>query len=135
MRVWWVSFMRLLGDSYGALFESSLAIRVCQPVPVALQRFSTSGGKRILIATFGFADLGRPTRLPPRLSTARASISSVSSGSSLLALFEVRRVPADFPFIASPHRKYVPRHATWRIAHHDHATIEKANTKDALLAV
>jgi hypothetical protein len=127
--------MQWLGGSYGALLERTSAMRVCQPMPVARQRFNTSGGSRMLIATFGFSDLGRPTRLPPRFSTARESISSVSSGSSLLALLEVRRVPADFPFIASPHRKYVACSAAGRIGDHDHPTIEKADAQDAFLAV
>jgi hypothetical protein len=135
MTGWGVGCVQWLGGSYGALLERTSAIRVCQPIPLARQRFRTSGGSRRLIATFGFSDFGRPTRLPARFSTARESISSVSSGSSLLALLEVRRVPANFSFIASPHRKYVASIATRHIANHDHATLEEADTQDALLAI
>ncbi len=53
-------------------------MRVCQPGPVARQRAITSAGSRRLISWRGFAERGRP----PRLTTAQASISSVSSGSS-----------------------------------------------------
>ena len=58
---------------------SRSAMRVCHPGPVALQRSMTSAGRRREINLRGFSDRGRP----PLLIFARASMSSVSSGSSL----------------------------------------------------
>src|SRR5882672_9717893 len=54
------------------------AKRVCQPGPVAFQRSITSAGRRSEISLRGFGDKG----LPPLFTFARASMSSVSSGSS-----------------------------------------------------
>ena len=58
--------------------SSRLAMRVCQPGPVAFHLSITSGASRRLIICFGLTDLGRPAFLK----TARHSMSSVSSGSS-----------------------------------------------------
>ncbi len=110
-------------------------MRVCQPAPLALQRDRISAERRRLIATFGSSDGGRPTRLPPRLSTERESISAVSSGSSRSALFEVRRVAADFSGIALSHRENVACDSTGRVTNHDHAAIEKADTKHSSLSI
>lgn len=60
------------------LFSRRIAIRVCQPGPVAFQRAMTSGGKRKLIICFGLTNLG----LPAFLNTVRLNISSVISGRS-----------------------------------------------------
>ena len=54
------------------------AIRVCQPTPVERQRAITSAGSRMVINCLGLVDTGRPAFF----TTARASIWSVSSGSS-----------------------------------------------------
>lgn len=35
-------------------------MRVCQPLPLAFQRFNTWGVSRRLMATFGWASGGRP---------------------------------------------------------------------------
>jgi hypothetical protein len=59
------------------VLASRSAMRVCQPGPVARQRATTSGGRRKLMSCRGLADRGRP----PLLTTARASMLSVSSGS------------------------------------------------------
>lgn len=61
-------------------------MRVCQPGPVARQRFTTSGGKRREMSWRGLGERGRP----PLLTTARRSISSVSSGSPLYSERRIR---------------------------------------------
>jgi len=53
-------------------------MRVCQPGPVARHFSITDTGNRIVINLRGSDDTGRP----PFLNTARANISSVSSGIS-----------------------------------------------------
>jgi hypothetical protein len=53
-------------------------MRVCQPGPVARHLWITLAGKRNVINLRGSCERGRP----PRLTIARASDSSVSSGSS-----------------------------------------------------
>ena len=53
-------------------------MRVCQPGPVARHRSIISAGKRMVMSFLGLGECGRP----PFLIVARASMSSVSSGSS-----------------------------------------------------
>lgn len=72
-----IRYASLVARGSGVL-SRRLAIRVCQPGPVAFQRAMTSGGKRRLIICFGLTDLG----LPAFLKTVRANISSVISGKS-----------------------------------------------------
>ena len=70
-------FCRPLPPPIGPVANSS-AMRVCQPGPLARHRSITSGGSRRLISCRGLADGGRPRFR----TTARASMASVSSGSS-----------------------------------------------------
>lgn len=110
-------------------------MRVCQPAPLARQRAITSGGNRRLMETFGLSSGGRPTGLPPRLRTERESISSVSSGTSLSGLVEVRRVPADFARIALPHGDNVTSGSSYCICNHHHPTVEIPDAKNSTFTV
>ncbi len=111
------------------------AILVCQPGPVDRQRSMTSGGRRRLISCLGFCDLGRP----PLLTTARLSMSSVSSGSSLyswgLTTCEATLVRSEpkvrgeaglLTVIGLSHAEDVSDSATGRVAHNDQASTPEA---------
>ena len=101
-------------------------MRVCQPGPVARQRTMTSAGRRNEMSWRGDEDLGRP----PLLTTARASMSSVSSGSSSYSArtmrcastreksdFEVRRETGLFTGVGLTHAENVANRTTRRVGH------------------
>lgn len=105
---------------------SRSAMRVCHPGPVAFQRSITSAGSRSEINFRGFGDKG----LPPLFTFARASISSVRSGSSSYSSgltlwastrarsdFKERRNAGLFAFIGFPHTENVAIRATRRVSH------------------
>jgi hypothetical protein len=119
-------------------------IRVCQPGPVARHSAITSGGKRKLINWRGFATRG----LPPLLTTARASISSVSSGNSLYSCGligcastraksepEVRREAILFTFIGLSHAEHVANRPTRRVPDDNHPAFQHAKADDSKFAV
>jgi hypothetical protein len=119
-------------------------MRVCQPGPVARQRATTSGGKRKLMSWRGFSDFGRP----PLLTTARASMASVSSGSSLYSCGlilcastrgrsdpDVRRETGLFTIVCLSHAEDMALCATRGISHHNHSALQLAEADDAALTV
>ena len=119
-------------------------MRVCQPGPVAFHRSMTSAGKRSEINLRGFGDTG----LPPLFTFARASISSVSSGSSVYSSglivcastraksdFKARRDTGLFAFIGFPHAENMAIRATRGIAHHNHPPRQQAVANDARFVV
>ena len=92
----------------------------------------------------GLSDLGRP----PFLTTARANIASVSSGSSLYSCGlitcastrsrsepKVRREAGLFTFIGLSHAEDMAFRATRRVANDHQATIQQAKADDSLLTV
>jgi len=127
----------------GALARRS-AMRVCQPGPVARQRFTTSGGRRREMSWRGFAERGRP----PLLTTARRNISSVSSGSSLYSERRIRcastRLRSDrkvrreavlLTSIGLSHAEDVAIRATRGVADDDQASLELAVAEHPSLAI
>jgi hypothetical protein len=121
-----------------------LAIRVCQPGPVAFHRATTSGAKRRLIICFGFGDLG----LPAFLKTARASISSVSSGSSsyssglmtcastrLRSEPKVGRKVVLLTVVGLPHAEHMANSATLRVPNHHQPALKKPKADDSGLSI
>lgn len=122
------------GRGRGPLARRS-AIRDCQPGPVARQRSMTSGGSRKLINCRGLGDLG----LPPLLTTARASMASSSSGSSLYSCGlitcestrlrsepKVRREAGLFTVIGFAHAEDVAFLAARGVADHNHSALQQA---------
>jgi hypothetical protein len=120
------------------------AMRVCQPGPVAFHRSMTSTGSLIESSFRGFSDAGRP----PRLTSARASISSFSSGSSSYSPFfttcastrarsdcKERRDTGLFAFIDFPHAEYVTFRATRRVSDDYHPPGQYAVANNSLFAV
>ena len=119
-------------------------MRVCHPGPVARQREITSAGKRKEMSCLGLADLGRP----PFLATARLSISSVSSGSSLYSTGlttcastrersepKVRGEACLFTIICLSHTKNVAHRATRGVANHHHTSGKQAVADDRLFTI
>src|SRR5450631_48222 len=119
-------------------------MRVCQPGPVARQRATTSAGSRKEMSCRGFAERGRP----PLLTVARASISSVSSGSSWYSEremrwastrarseFEVRRETGLLTVVGLPHAEDVANRATRRVADDHHSTFQSAVANDPPLTI
>ena len=119
-------------------------MRVCQPGPVALHRETTSTGKRNEISCLGLADLGRP----PFLITARLSMSSVSSGSSLYSTGfttcaftrarsepKVRGEACLFTIVCLSHAKNVTHLATRGVANNDQSTSNQAVTDDSFFTI
>lgn len=120
------------------------AIRVCQPGPVARQRFTTSGGKRREMSWRGLGERGRP----PLLTTARRNISSVSSGSSLYSERRIRCASTRFrsepkvrreavllTAVGLSHAEDVAIRATRGIADYDQAVFELAVANHSNLAI
>lgn len=123
---------------------SRSAIRVCQPGPVALQRAMTSTGSRMVINFLGLADTGRP----PFFTTARESISAVSSGRSPYSAafvacastrrrsdFKERRDALFFTAIGFPHAEYVSVLAAGRVPNRHQALRQISVTDDSSLTV
>ena len=115
---------------------SRSAIRVCQPGPVAFQRSITSTGNLMESSLRGFVEMGRP----PRLTWARASITSSISGrspySSGFTTWASTRAKSDFKercdaglfaFNGFSHAEYVAIRATRRVSRNDHPTIRPAS--------
>ncbi len=120
------------------------AMRVCQPGPVARQRSMTSGGSRKLMSWRGFRDLGRP----PLLTTARASMASVSSGSSLYSCGlitcastrlrsepEVRREAGLLTIVGLSHAEDVTTRATRGVADYDDPAMQEAVADNAAFTI
>jgi len=123
---------------------SRSAIRVCQPAPVERQRAMTSAGRRMVISCLGFFETGRP----PFFTTARASISSVSSGSSRYSCarvtcastrrrfdFKVRRCALFLTGIGFPHAEYVLVAPSRGVANNDQSPSEMPITEHSGLAI
>lgn len=104
----------------------------------------TSGGRRRLISCLGFCDLGRP----PLLTTARLSMSSVSSGSSLyswgLTTCEATLVRSEpkvrgeaglLTVICLSHAEDVSDSATGRVAHNDQASTQEAEAEHTAFTI
>ncbi len=119
-------------------------MRVCQPGPVAFHRSITSLGRRSDINLRGFGESG----LPPLLTFARASMSSVSSGSSSYSFafttcastrarsdFKERRDASLFAFIGFPHAENVTIRATRRVAQDNQPLFQQAIANNSLLTV
>ena len=119
-------------------------MRVCQPGPVALQRDTTSIGKRNEISCLGLADLGRP----PFLTTARLSMPSVSSGSSLYSTGfttcasararsepKVRGEACLFTIVCLSHAKNMAHLATRGVANNHQTTCKQAVKDDPLFTI
>jgi len=120
------------------------AMRVCQPGPVARQRWITSAGSRSEMSFLGLAERGRP----PLLTTARANISSVSSGSSLYSDGfarcasireslepKVRREAGFFSVISFPHAENVAYRAARGVADDHQASGQFAEADDPSFTV
>ena len=120
------------------------AMRVCHPGPVARQRLTTSAGKRRLINCRGLAERGRP----PFFTTARASISSVSSGSSLYSdgLMtclstrarsepEVRRETGLLTIVCLSHAEDVASRATRGIADYHEPAGQQPEAQDSAFTI
>jgi hypothetical protein len=119
-------------------------MRVCQPGPVARQRFTTSGGRRREMSWRGFGERGRP----PLLTMARLNISSVSSGSSLYSERrmrcastrfrsepKVRREAVLLTSIGLSHAEDVAIRATRGVADDDQASFKLALAEHPNLAI
>jgi len=119
-------------------------MRDCQPSPVPRKYSTTSELYRTDNNTFGVSDFGRP----PLFTVARASMSSVSSGSSSYSAAPTRwastlarsepkeRADAfDFACIAFPHAKDMAIRATRGVTHGHHAPGQQAKADDAGFAV
>lgn len=119
-------------------------MRVCHPGPVARHRSMTSAGKRSEISWRGFGECGRP----PLFTTARASISSVSSGSSLysegLTTCESTRFKSEpkvrgeavlFTIIGLSHAEDVAHGTPWRVPNNDESIVQPAEADDSALSV
>lgn len=104
----------------------------------------TSAGSRIVMSFLGFVETGRP----PFLTTARASISGVSSGSSAYSPafvrcestrarsdFKERRDTRFFAGIGFPHTEYMSRVAARCVPDYDHSTEQEPVTDDPGLTV
>jgi hypothetical protein len=93
----------------GVDLSSTLAIRVCQPGPVAFHLAITSGGSRSDRSLRGCCNFGRPLRtsFSPRYKSAPAIHSSVISGGSLVA-DEMRTEPFRFALMTMPHADDAP---------------------------
>lgn len=120
------------------------AIRVCQPGPVARQRRITFSGSRIEMSFRGFAERGRP----PLFTVPRASMSSVSSGSSSYSCRrmtcastrarlepEERRDTRFLAVIGFPHAKDMAIRATRRVANHNDPSVKDTKADDSRFAV
>jgi hypothetical protein len=116
------------------------AMRVCHPGPDAFQRAMTSAGSRSEMSLRGFAERGRP----PFFTSALASISEVSSGSSRYSLalttcastrarsdFKVRREALLFAGIGFPHAENVSTRARLDVTDHDQAPLKASVADDA----
>ena len=127
-----------VGRHFGTTRDSFSAMRVCQPGPVARHLWMMFSGKRIEISFLGFSERGRP----PLLTLPRASMSSVSSGSSsyssgwmTCAATRTRSEPKErcdtrlLAVIGFPHAENVAIRATRGLADDDHSIVEhgKAN--------
>ena len=119
-------------------------MRVCQPGPVARHLTITSTGRRIEISFFGLSDRGRP----PLFTLPRASMSSVSSGSSSYSsgwMTCVATLPRSEPkergdarllaVIGFSHAEHVAIRATRCVTYDHHAIIKHAKTDHPGLAV
>ena len=119
-------------------------MRVCHPGPVARQRATTSAGKRKEMSCRGLTERGRP----PFFTTARASISSESSGSNLYSAglmrcastrarsdFEVGREAGLLTVIGLSHAEDVANRATRGVADDHHTALEHAVADDASFSV
>lgn len=133
----------LLARTRGPLASCS-AMRVCHPGPVARQRSITSGGSLRLMSCRGLGDFGRP----PLLTTARANMALVSSGSSLYSCGlitcastrlrsepEVRREAGLLTIVGLSHAEDVAGRATRGVAHHDDSAVQKAVADDAAFTI
>ena len=129
---------------FGWTLARRSAIRVCQPGPVDRQRCITSSGSRIEMSFRGFEERGRP----PLLTLPRASMSSVSSGSSsysfrrmTCASTRARSEPKErrdtrlFAVIGFPHAEDVAIRATRRVANDNNTTVEQTEADDAEFTV
>ena len=136
-------FCRPLPLPIGPVANSS-AMRVCHPGPLARHRSITSGGSRRLISCRGLADGGRPRSR----TTARASMGSLSSGSSsyscglitcastrLRSEPKIRREAGLFTIVGLSHAEYVTVFATRGVADHDNSAVQQAVADDAEFAV
>ena len=125
-------------------FANRSAIRVCQPGPEARHRSITSGGSRSEMSCRGLGERGRP----PLFTTARDSISSVSSGSSLysdglmtcastsfISEPEVGREAGLFTIIGLSHAEDVACCAALRVPDDDKSAAQASVADDPLLAV
>ena len=128
----------------GTTLDSLSAIRVCQPGPVARHFWMMVSGKRIEISFFGSSERGRP----PLLTLPRASMSSVSSGSSsyssgriTCAATRARSEPKErrdtllLAVICFPHAEYMAIRATRCVADNNHSIAEHAEANHPLLTV
>lgn len=132
-------FARVMGP-----FANRSAMRVCQPGPVARHRSMTSGGSRRLINWRGLSERGRP----PLLTTARESMSSVNSGSSLYswgliwcastrAMSEpkVRREACLFTIVGLSHAEHVAIRATQGVPNDYQSTFQASVADDSTFTV
>jgi len=119
-------------------------MRVCQPGPVERQRSMTLSGNRMDMSFRGFSERGRP----PLFTLPRASISSVSSGSSRYscgrmtwASTRLRSEPKErrdarfFAVICFPHAEDVAIRATRRVANNYDPSAQDTEADDSCFAV
>lgn len=94
---------------------SAAFMRVCQPLPVALNASTTSGEQRKVTRTLGFIAFGRPslTSFSPSYNAAPEKNASSSSGASS-GSFQVFFKSCIFAFIGFPHGDNTPHVTAWR---------------------
>lgn len=94
---------------------SAAFMRVCQPLPVALNASRTSGEQRKVTRILGFIAFGRPslTSFSPSYNAAPEKNASSSSGASS-GSFQVFFKSCVFAFIGFPHGDNTPHVTAWR---------------------
>lgn len=94
---------------------SAAFMRVCQPLPVALNASTTSGEQRKVTRTLGFIAFGRPslTNFSPSYNAAPEKNASSSSGASSGSV-QVFFKSCVFAFIGFPHGDNTPHVTAWR---------------------
>lgn len=94
---------------------SAAFMRVCQPLPVALNASTTSGEQRKVTRTLGVIAFGRPrlTSFSPSYKSAAEKNASSSSGASS-GSFQVFFKSCAFAFIGFPHGDNTPHVTAWR---------------------
>lgn len=115
---------------------SAAFMRVCQPLPVALNASRTSGEQRKVTRTLGFIAFGRPslTSFFPSYNAAPEKNASSSSGASSGSI-QVFFKSCVFAFIGFPHGDNTPYVTAWRPDQDYNAPVEFSGCYVPCLAV